>query len=368
MVAVMHAADDAERRGDAAEALAIMAAHPLGSDGKPFWRTERVIRLQQLLVLEPWLPPWAISRWILAQAKQSLTPANHGIGRRALEVAVELRGGPDALVGVDECDARAKVMDHDWVYRQLLLYEYGGLVRFLRTMATPDLLVGSHRIHDWARAPMRVLRWESGSHPVLQWRDLVSGDLVDVLDLGASAMVDPGDCVLGRVVPAGSGAIFEDLPLWVPDDVATDVALDPDGWLQALRRGLEVERSEEDQILVDTVRAESPVTDVPDMVWQLVALTNAGQGCRGPITPEVVVNAAAQFVRAGMAGALAPAEGGIDPWPCLAAALLDPAVLDRLECELSAADGPGLLVLADRLAEPASDVCRAMAAVLDAVA
>ena len=364
----MQAVDDAERRGDAAEALDIMATHPLGSDGKPFWRSGRIARLQQLLILEPWLPRWAISRWVLAQAMQSLTPANHGVGRRALDMAIEIRGGQAALVGVEKVDARVKVMEHDWVYRQLFLYEYGGLVTFLRTAATPDLLASADRIHDWAQAPMRVLRREDGSHPVLRWRDLSSGEPIDVLDLGASALVAPREHVLGRVVPVEGGAIFEDLPLWVPEDVAADVALDPGGWLRALRRGFAIERPQEDQIGLGAVCGESLVTDVPDVIWQLISLTSAGHRPGTPITPELVLDTALALIRAGMDGTLASSAGCVDPWPCVAAALLHPAVLERLECELGVADSPGLLALADRLATPASDVCRAVAAMLEAVA
>jgi hypothetical protein len=38
----MFAADDAEARGDAEAALALISETPLGSDGRPFWRPWRV--------------------------------------------------------------------------------------------------------------------------------------------------------------------------------------------------------------------------------------------------------------------------------------------------------------------------------------
>src|SRR4029079_9573102 len=101
----------------------------------------RMRRLAELVMLRPILPGWATSRWLLAQAAQHLDST--GRGRRALEVAIQARGGPENLRGRDEMDARTKVMDHDWVFRQVHLYELGGLDHFVRRVASPDLLVGA---------------------------------------------------------------------------------------------------------------------------------------------------------------------------------------------------------------------------------
>jgi hypothetical protein len=65
----MSAVDEAERRGDAMEALRRMESRPLGPDGKPFWRPWRLKRLMQVVVLGENLPGWAVSRWIAAQAR-----------------------------------------------------------------------------------------------------------------------------------------------------------------------------------------------------------------------------------------------------------------------------------------------------------
>ena len=111
----------AEARGDAAGALAVMADLPLGPDGEFFWSPGQVRRLGQLVDLGAVLPSWVTSRWVLSQAVRFLDRSRHGSAMRALGVAVGLRGGLHALPGVDEHDARARVVDSDWIYRQVLL-------------------------------------------------------------------------------------------------------------------------------------------------------------------------------------------------------------------------------------------------------
>jgi hypothetical protein len=153
-MAVLRATDDAERRGDAVHALATMASHP---DADGFWRPWRVRLLCQIAMFGPLLPRWATSRWTLAQALQHLGQPGGGPDRRvhrALDQAIELRGGRARLPGRDPIDAVCRVMDNDWVFRQLHLYELGGLRHFLDRVASPDLVAGADRIRDWAKSPM----------------------------------------------------------------------------------------------------------------------------------------------------------------------------------------------------------------------
>jgi hypothetical protein len=86
----MAAADEAELRGDAAAALAVIEQHLFGPDGKIFWRRERILRLSQLELFGPWLPAWVTSRWLLEQALQSFGPSKRTATERALRVAVEI--------------------------------------------------------------------------------------------------------------------------------------------------------------------------------------------------------------------------------------------------------------------------------------
>jgi len=62
-----------------------------------------------------------------------------------------------------------------------------------------------------------------------------------------------------------------------------------------------------------------------------------------------------------------PVPGG-SPWPVVAAALLEPEVFVKVTSDLSPADVPLWLGLAERLAEPASALCRALAEELAAAA
>lgn len=230
--AILSAADAAEARGDAAAALDVMAPHQFGPDGQPFWAPWRVRMLAEILDAGPALPRWAVSRWILAQALRHL-PDNSNRMRRALQVAIDLRGGVHLLQGVDQLDALCHVKDHDWVYRQVFLHDLGGLRHFLRHGATPDLLAGADRIREWVGASLGGYRLLDDG----RWQDLGSGEELELLDLGARSYVRSDDCVLGRVVPIASGAMFETAPLTVPESVAVEVTRNRAGWLDALRRG-----------------------------------------------------------------------------------------------------------------------------------
>jgi hypothetical protein len=132
----MFAVDEAERRGDAMTALELMEKRPLGPDGRLFWRPSRIERLAQVVLLGPVLPPWATSRWILAQAHETFGSRGDRRRQRCQQLALDVRGGTQGLSVHDEVDAMCKLMDHDWVYRQLFLYELGGLDDFIGTAAT----------------------------------------------------------------------------------------------------------------------------------------------------------------------------------------------------------------------------------------
>ena len=68
------AADAAEARGSADEALWVMES-PAGQGNRPWWRPWRRTRLLQLARWGELLPASVISRWILAQASQSIQSA-----------------------------------------------------------------------------------------------------------------------------------------------------------------------------------------------------------------------------------------------------------------------------------------------------
>jgi hypothetical protein len=173
------------------------------------------------------LPRWATSRWILEQAAQHLDKRGRQRALTAIDVAVETRGGERTLVGTDRFDARAKVVDHDWVHRQVLLYELGALEDFLIRVASPELVAGADRIHDWARAPMGAFRFVAETPRTLTWVELATGQEVTSTNVGSASLLLPDECAIGRLVPIDGGAMFETVPLFVPDDVAQRVADDP---------------------------------------------------------------------------------------------------------------------------------------------
>jgi len=346
MLPVLQAVDEAETRGDAAGALDIVETYPTGSDGRFFWNPHRIARLVQVEQLGGLLPRWATSRWILEQSLIQFDPALRGARQEAMRVALELRGAPDEPT---------KIMDHDWVHRQLLIYEYGGLERFLHAWATPDLVAGADRIDEWATAPIQALRLESREPALLTWTDLATGRELVTPNLGAAVLEEAGDFALARVVPTEGGPMFDGVPLGVAEETAGQVAADPGAWLDALRSIAGTE-----DYFPDLVHGNFLVTDVASNI-SLLALRDF---LPSPIPREpdgaVVAEAAISLARHTATGG--GESGPLDLWPCVAAELLAPDVLPDLACRLGPADRPWLEVLGDVLPDPAGGACRALVA------
>lgn len=349
----MQAVDEAEARGDAAGALDIVETYPTGSDGRFFWNPHRVARLAQVEQLGPLLPRWAMSRWILEQSLIQFDPALRGARQEAMRIAIELRGGPDELLGVDAVDVQTKVMDHDWVHRQLLVYEYGGLARFLHAWATPDLVAGADRIEEWVTAPIRALRLESREPALLTWTELATDEELATPNLGAAVLEQPGDFALARVVPTECGPMFDGVPLGVAEETADQVAADPDAWLDALRSVAGTE-----DYFPDLVHGNFLVTDVPSNISQLALYdflpSPIPPGLDGTGIADAVVSLARHTATGG--GDSEP----LDLWPCVAAELLAPDVMSHLPHRLGAADHGWLEVLGGTLPDPAGRACRAL--------
>jgi len=367
---ILQATDEAEARGDAWASLRLIERDLLRRGDEYFWRPERLERLAQLTGLASMLPRWATSRWILAQAAQCLDQRGRSRVLKALETAVAARGGEAALVGTDEHDAKAKVIDHDWLYRQVLLYELGRLQHFIGRVASPDLLAGADRIHDWARAAMGGFRLVEESPLTLTWSDLATGEDVETLNLGAASLLTPGDCVIGRLVPI-DGAMFESPPLFVPGHVAQQVADDPAEWVATVSDAcLDAASAGE---CFPTTRGHDfrLLTDVPVVVQQVVALAVAEQtsGRANPLASAADLTALELgLVRAALDGQLADLELPCSPWPSVAATLSHPRVVSSLEQRLRASDGPKLVRLAPLLGGPAGDICLELACDLETVA
>ncbi len=224
---------DAELRGDAATALSLHRSVPF------FRRSTHCERLQQLADLGPAAPGWIVNRWVTVQARRRAWSGGDQSGtNRMLQLLVPLIY-PDHIpferIGCEHPEqVPAWINELDWVVRQADVYDLGALRRFINDQASDELLERTDEIIGWADALMRAWRVEyvdrERTRP-MRVQDLTSGEELELLDLGAA--VEPGQHVLGRVVPISTapGAMFDWRPMPVGAEAAEAVAEDPRRWL-----------------------------------------------------------------------------------------------------------------------------------------
>jgi hypothetical protein len=350
--------DAAEARGDLGAALAIMDAHLYDDTGKPFWRPAKMERLTLLSELDGLLPGWATSRWILAQALQSLHPSNRVRNARTMTIASDLRSGT-ATGSIDTLAAKTKAMDTDWVYRQVFLYELGGLDLFLTKVAAPDLLAGADCIQEWARARMGAYRLVGSTPGLVTWQDLATDELMVTANIGSHAMVVPDELVIGRLVPTVDGPMFESAPLQVPERVARQVVHSPAGWVEALDSA----RHHDDEAMETAGFEFLMVTDVPTMIAYLMVMSDGGRSRPVAASSNPVDLAHEVWTRVRRLVGDPPDQDpeDIDVWACLSAVVLRPGMGETLGEVLTPDDEDTLAALASQLSEPAATVCRILA-------
>lgn len=357
---VVRAVNEAEARGDVRGAIDLVEADlERRRDGMTFWSPDRLTHLLQLWAYDGMLPSWATSRWILHQAVRWLDGPQHRRCMTALEQTNRVVGEPENGGPFDAC----QLMDHDWVYRQLVLYELGGLQHFLDHVASRDVLEEADHVQGWARAPMGAFRLESVAAGRVHWRALVDSRSVQTLDIGAATRLVPGDHVLGRLVPVHEGVMFETAPLAVPADVAADVAAAPATWLSALEGARH-------QVVSGTGRISTRVLsfpllhDTPAAEWAWVAADVAGETAEEALawTEDDAVERHVAVVAAALADDL-QVRGAATPELVAASVLLEPEVFLELLRRSDVGAGAAFARLADRLAAPADSVCRFLAAV-----
>jgi hypothetical protein len=177
--------------------------------------------------------------------------------------------------------------------------------------------------------------------------------------------------VIGRPVPIESGAIFESAPLVVSEGAARRVARDPLCWIDVVTDEWQRPLAEDEAGFSTHVGDFGLVTDLPFlvrvMIAQPVAPKNESAGFERSDDP-VALHREEQvaLVMAAMHGRLGEVEDALDldPWPAVAAALLDPLVYLGLVERLTSGDAAAVSALADRLAEPGPQVCGRLAAAL----
>jgi hypothetical protein len=200
-------------------------------------------RLRLLAELGDEAPAWLWSRWLSVQARRPLwTGSQSAAPNPALETALEVAypRGID-LTRVDGMSLEvflASFYERDWVTRQLIVYEYGGLRHLVEDLAGARLLEHADHPAAWVGAPMGGYRLESDSDPGggLVLTDLADGDQIEILDLGLGAEHEPGTHFLGRLVPTTTppGRMFEWRPLRVDAATARKVAAQPETWLEVV--------------------------------------------------------------------------------------------------------------------------------------
>ncbi|MEO7267646.1 MAG: hypothetical protein ABIW49_00355 [Knoellia sp.] len=194
-------------------------------------------------------PPWAYSRWCLDLAYRSMLLAKDPRTDDAVRfVLATLYPESVDRAGQDESEWRilgTQLAASDHLVQDIALFEMGGLANYLREVAEPGLLTRTECIDRWAQAPVGVYREEAvqGCRRVLT--DLVSGDRVEVLNLGASTS-GPGGALIGRVVPITDepGVMFASHPMCVDDRTAQTVVDavrvgEPLSWLFGMAEAME---------------------------------------------------------------------------------------------------------------------------------
>ncbi len=365
-----------ESRGWEREAFDALVEEVKISGPVGWWAHDQLLSLLQLVRLGELVPAWGVCRWVLQQAQRSHAPGMVERAELADQVSRDLHeaesyGADDGTWVLDP--------EHDWLRRQVLLYELGGLRHFLDHVASPGLVADAELIRAWAQMPMGGYRLVRRGHRELLWRDLADGREHRTADIGSAHFVELGRCAVGRLVPTREREMFESIPLDVPEVTADAVARDPASWVSAiaeayLDHGLEhppVDLHHDFGLLNDTPAA-----------WQSWLMTLVEPQLRGgPTTPrdepdrdddpEVVrrrvrlhTTACFRVVGEALSGRLQRRLARIDfetqpdVWPGIGRLLLEPECLTPLldgEDPLTHGD---LRRLAELVPEPAAALCR----------
>lgn len=246
------------------------------------------------------------------------------------------------------------------------------LVDVLERRAERALVERCDRVGEWAEVRMGVFSHLEHVDSTLLLRDLVSGEDVSVLNLGALSGRDPDALLMGRLVPISMapGLMFESRPIEVDEETAAAAVghLHDDpvlGWFFALADAREAGRLERGFSCHDRTPFTSDLTlvcDRQDAHEETLAPALAALVSRG-YSPDVA-NAVGVLGVALIAAEVAPhAAAAIAPQVVAALAAL--AVPGAFECAFAERIEPGHAAAFERLAEVtygvASDRCRKLA-------
>lgn len=224
----------AELRGDWSAAFEAHRSVPM------FAESHHGAMLHTLADLGEDAPRWLVTRFLTVMAHRHELFGQSKRPGRVLRHVVPLLYPHSIPWEPMRCDhieqVAAMIYGCDWVLRQADVYDLGGLQDL---MAMPEALGAVNKgeyVADWARAPMGGYRVVSADGEVLSVADAVTGEEIDLLDLGLTCQYEVGTHLLGRVVPTDTapGRLFDWQPLTIDQRIAREVAAQPDRWLDII--------------------------------------------------------------------------------------------------------------------------------------
>lgn len=235
-LAFVESANAAERAGDAATALEYHQGIPM------FSRSAHRVLLTQLVGLAEEMTPWLWARWAAYQATRAEDRGTMcgDIVKTAQERVITAFHAAEwermYIEGRDPVPYLARVLGQDWVYHQICTFDLGGLETFLDELATGRLSEEGRLAREWCQTSMGGYQLVSSEPWTLRVRDLASGDVLDLLDLGAAVHAREGGWLVGRMVPSGGSPawMFDSRPLPVDQRTAEAIAADGTQWVTVL--------------------------------------------------------------------------------------------------------------------------------------
>ncbi len=227
-------ASAAELRGDWATALARHRSVPM------FVESHHGAMLSALATFGDDAPRWWVTRFLTAMAHRHELYAQPTRSSSVLQTLVPLLYPHGIDIDALDCDHTEQIASTifgcDWVVRQADVFDLGGLRDLIAMPEAQGALAQAEYVAEWAAAPMGGYRVVVADGEVLTIADAVSGEEMELLDLGLTCQHEPGTHVLGRVVPtgAGPGRLFDWAPLPVDQRIAREVAGQPDRWLAVI--------------------------------------------------------------------------------------------------------------------------------------
>ena len=193
------------------------------------------------------MTPWLWARWAAYQSNRAEDPGTESvlITRAALDYTLQMFYDDQMQAAYDEgrdpMKLMARVAGESWIYHQVCTFELGGLRQFLDCLADGPLAENAEWARSWDGASMRGLRLEPAARGRLVVTDLKTRRKVELLDLGAGALCEPGGFLVGRLVASATTpeTMFDTTPVVVDQQTAQEVAASTrGGWITAFTKAL----------------------------------------------------------------------------------------------------------------------------------